>query len=94
MGSFNVLLVDDETDFLNVLIRRVKRRGIDVCSARNAAEALECFAIAQIHGTFLLVETGLPLPVCSAGRASLRRGQHTVVRMVLRRRLPVRAAVR
>jgi DNA-binding NtrC family response regulator len=42
MGSFNVLLVDDETDFLNVLIRRVKRRGIDVCSARNAAEALEC----------------------------------------------------
>lgn len=43
-----VLLVDDETGFLGVLSRRLQRRGFDVTTAENGAEALRA-----LRGTFM-----------------------------------------
>jgi DNA-binding NtrC family response regulator len=38
---FNVLVVDDEQDFLETLINRLKKRSIDAIGARSGEEALE-----------------------------------------------------
>lgn len=38
--KISVLLVDDETDFLDVLARRLSRRGIEVRAATGGREAL------------------------------------------------------
>ncbi len=39
--SEKVLLVDDETDFLDVMSERMKTRGIDVSTSTSAKEALK-----------------------------------------------------
>lgn len=41
MHYFNVLIVDDEEDFLNTLLNRLKKRGIDVAGSRSGEQALE-----------------------------------------------------
>ena len=41
MTYFNILIVDDEEDFLETLSNRLKKRGIDVSGARSGEEALE-----------------------------------------------------
>lgn len=40
-SGFNVLLVDDEPDFLHPLIRRLGQRNLNVESAGNGQEAIE-----------------------------------------------------
>jgi DNA-binding NtrC family response regulator len=39
--EFRVLLVDDETEFLETLVKRLKKRKLDVTSAESGREALE-----------------------------------------------------
>ncbi|KIX15792.1 response regulator [Dethiosulfatarculus sandiegensis] len=41
MGRPNVLIVDDEQDFLSSLVQRFKLRGMDVSGAPHAEKALE-----------------------------------------------------
>ena len=41
MDTFNVLLVDDEADYLETLVKRLKKRGIDVTSVESAEKALD-----------------------------------------------------
>jgi DNA-binding NtrC family response regulator len=38
--EFRVLLVDDETEFLETLVKRLKKRKLDVTSAESGKEAL------------------------------------------------------
>jgi DNA-binding NtrC family response regulator len=44
MGDFRVLLVDDEQDFLTTLVKRLKKRNLDVISASGGVEALRMVA--------------------------------------------------
>jgi DNA-binding NtrC family response regulator len=41
MDSFKVLFVDDETDFLETLIKRMKKRKLNVSGVKSGEEALE-----------------------------------------------------
>ncbi len=41
MNPFTVLIVDDEADFLNILVKRLTKRGITVFRAENGMDALE-----------------------------------------------------
>lgn len=41
MAEFRVLLVDDETEFLETLVKRLKKRKLDVTSAESGKEALQ-----------------------------------------------------
>ncbi len=41
MTQFSVLLVDDETEFLETLVKRLKKRKLDVISAESGKEALQ-----------------------------------------------------
>ena len=41
MQFFNVLVVDDEKDFLETLINRLKKRNIDTTGCRSGEEAVE-----------------------------------------------------
>lgn len=41
MTYFNILIVDDEEDFLETLTNRLNKRGIDASGARSGEEALE-----------------------------------------------------
>ncbi len=40
MGEFNVLLVDDEKEFLETLIKRLKKRKLNAMGAQSGEEAL------------------------------------------------------
>jgi len=40
MNSFNVLVVDDEEDFLSILVKRLGKRGVTVFEAHNGRDAL------------------------------------------------------
>lgn len=53
-----ILLVDDEQGFLDVMARRLHRRGIRVCVAASGAQAL----IAVQHEGFDVVVTDLKMP--------------------------------
>ncbi|MFH1672371.1 MAG: response regulator [Pseudomonadota bacterium] len=41
MEGFRVLVVDDEVDFLETMIKRLKKRNLDVMGARSGEEALQ-----------------------------------------------------
>jgi DNA-binding NtrC family response regulator len=41
MHYFNVLIVDDERDFMDTLMNRLKKRGIDVAGCSSGEQALE-----------------------------------------------------
>nr|MBC8363169.1 response regulator [Candidatus Desulfatibia profunda] len=38
--NFNVLLVDDEAEFLETLVKRLTKRGLNIRTAKNGEEAL------------------------------------------------------
>ncbi len=40
MDGFHVLLVDDETEFLNTLVKRIKKRNVNACGVGSGEEAL------------------------------------------------------
>jgi len=48
MDSFKVLFVDDETDFLETLIKRMKKRKLDVSGVKSGEEAIEFLKIAEV----------------------------------------------
>jgi DNA-binding NtrC family response regulator len=41
MEEIKVLMVDDEVDFLDTLIKRLKKRGLDVAGVKSGEEALK-----------------------------------------------------
>ncbi|MBN2126258.1 MAG: response regulator [Deltaproteobacteria bacterium] len=41
MDNFRVLVVDDEEDFLETIVNRLKKRNIDTAGAKSGEEALE-----------------------------------------------------
>jgi DNA-binding NtrC family response regulator len=41
VSNVRVLLVDDEKDFLETLVKRLKKRGLDVLSESRGAQAVE-----------------------------------------------------
>lgn len=41
MDKFKVLIVDDEVDFLETIVKRLKTRGIDVVGVESGYKALE-----------------------------------------------------
>ena len=41
MNNFNVLLVDDELEFLATLVKRLTRRGLNISTAKNGKDALK-----------------------------------------------------
>lgn len=41
VDAFNVLLVDDEADFLETLLKRMKKRNVNVKGVKSGEEALE-----------------------------------------------------
>ena len=48
MDTFSVLLVDDEIDFLQTLIKRLKKRHLNIRSAASGQEALSVLASDRI----------------------------------------------
>lgn len=42
MDAFSVLLVDDETEFLETLVKRLRKRNLSVHGAGSGEEALKC----------------------------------------------------
>jgi DNA-binding NtrC family response regulator len=40
LGSFNVLLVDDEVEFLETLVKRIKKRDVNVTGVESGEKAL------------------------------------------------------
>lgn len=40
MGSFDVLFVDDEVDFLHTIVKRIQKRNVNALGAKNGEEAL------------------------------------------------------
>lgn len=50
MDSFKVLFVDDETDFLETLIKRMKKRKLNVSGVKSGEEALEFLKNAESSG--------------------------------------------
>ena len=41
MKNFNVLLVDDELEFLETLVKRLTKRGLNISTAKSGEEALK-----------------------------------------------------
>ncbi len=56
MADFKVLLVDDETEFLETLIKRLKKRNLDVISASSGREALETLKYNEVDVVVLDVK--------------------------------------
>ncbi len=44
MSEFKVLLVDDETDFVEILLKRLRKRKLDVRAASSGQQALDMLA--------------------------------------------------
>jgi len=56
--TIRVLLVDDEEDFLGVLDRRLRWRGLEVTRARTGAEALD--ALAEFPADVVVLDLKMP----------------------------------
>jgi DNA-binding NtrC family response regulator len=58
MNEFRVLLVDDEIDFLETLVKRLKKRHLDVQSVTGGQEALE--ALGQSLFDVVVLDVRMP----------------------------------
>jgi len=56
MDAFKVLFVDDEMDFLETLMKRMKRRGVDVEGVGSGEEALKVLENKQVDVVVLDVK--------------------------------------
>lgn len=56
MSEFKVLLVDDEIDFLEALIKRMKKRGVDITGVSSGEEALNFLDTNQVDVVVLDVK--------------------------------------
>lgn len=68
MHYFNVLIVDDEEDFLETLIKRLNKRQVDASGARSGEEALELLK----EKTFDVVILDVKMPGGMNGIEALR----------------------
>ncbi|MEA3436451.1 MAG: response regulator [Thermodesulfobacteriota bacterium] len=68
MHYFNVLIVDDEEDFLETIIKRLNKRQVDASGARSGEEALELLK----EKTFDVVILDVKMPGGMDGIESLR----------------------
>ena len=48
MNAVRVLLVDDETEFLETLIKRIRKRNVDIMGVNSGEEALKALARSQV----------------------------------------------
>ena len=63
MDSFSVLFVDDETDFLETLIKRMKKRRLNVFGVKSGEEAIEFLKNAENSGQPVdIVEMDVKMP--------------------------------
>ncbi|MBL6972583.1 MAG: response regulator [Desulfobacterales bacterium] len=53
MENFNVLLVDDEEEFLETLLKRLTKRGLNILTAKSGQEALTIIKEKKIDVTVL-----------------------------------------
>jgi len=53
MGTLNILLVDDETEFVNNLAERLRLRGFTIHIAPDGPRALELIRAQPFHGVVL-----------------------------------------
>jgi DNA-binding NtrC family response regulator len=58
LGIINILLVDDNPNFLNTLAKRIRIRGYDPLTAANGKEALHIMEGAKVH--FAIVDHQMP----------------------------------
>ncbi len=58
MTSFKVLIVDDEVDFLESLVRRLKRRSVDATGVTSGEAALE--HLAQETAEVVVLDVKMP----------------------------------
>lgn len=56
MEQIRVLLVDDETEFLHTLTKRLIKRGLDVLAAQSGEEAIDVLATTDIDVVVLDVK--------------------------------------
>ncbi len=56
MTEFNVLVVDDEQEFRDITLKRLKRRGLKVSGAENGEKALEILEHSSIDVVVLDVK--------------------------------------
>ena len=73
MDAFRALVVDDEEDFLETLVKRMNKRSIDTTGAKSGEEALELMNVpvamsrADLHNALFIPEA-LEFWVANAGR--------------------------
>jgi DNA-binding NtrC family response regulator len=48
MNAVRVLLVDDETEFLETLIKRIRKRNVDIMGVNSGEEALKALARSEV----------------------------------------------
>lgn len=58
VDSFKVLLVDDEVEFLETLVKRLKRRNLSVTGVHSGEEALE--SLAQCPVDVVVLDVKMP----------------------------------
>jgi len=58
METFNVLLVDDEVEFLETLVKRLKKRNLSVKGVNSGEQALE--ALAQDPVDVVVLDVKMP----------------------------------
>jgi DNA-binding NtrC family response regulator len=46
--NFNVLLVDDELEFLQTLVKRLTKRGLNIITAKSGEDALKIIGVKEI----------------------------------------------
>jgi len=68
MHYFNVLVVDDEEDFLETLTKRMNKRGVDTVGAKSGEEALDIMK----EKTFDVVILDVKMPGGMDGIEALR----------------------
>ena len=56
MGYFSILVVDDEIDLLETLVKRLQKRNIDTVGVKSGEEALETMAIKRFDVVILDVK--------------------------------------
>ena len=69
MHYFNVLIVDDEEDFLETIIKRLNKRQVDASGARSGEEALELLK----EKTFDVIILDVKMPGGMDGIEALRK---------------------
>jgi two-component system, OmpR family, response regulator len=58
VNTFNVLLVDDEVEFLETLVKRLKKRNLSVKGVNSGEKAIE--ALAQVPVDVVVLDVKMP----------------------------------